>query len=302
MVGRLGATVAGMEFADDDVRTLPYAKRRLIVVDTDAAVELLRSVPPEVVRNKGPSNVGTLIATAFPNSGAGFVVGAAVQGAELLWHARMEAERVNLQYLVVSSSQAESLNFPSGPPLPRVVHVAHPGVAGTYYPAADFHEAMFNAKFAEARRILRNLGATELSVEYSEGFNRGPGVNFSVSPPAGKGVDIGGGVDLTKKVTSGAESTMKLSPTAPAQVPKDLVWFGSDPVWMDMFEARMDGTLREFTTTLEYTQDSGINGKLGRQDRRGWTGGRREVHELPRDEVEAQRKIRLEPPSSATAS
>ena len=266
-----GTSVSGMEFAQDDVMTWSYAERQLIVVESDDAVEVVRRAANEDAGSKLAEDLSDAavqgarygrVAGGSAAIVAGAVAGAAFVGAVHLWKTRKQANSANLRFLVVTSSQAESLSFPNGHPLPNVVYAGDPGVAGNYYPVANFHRFVFEGKVAEAIRLLRSLGATEISVEYLEGFDRGAGVDFSISSPAGEGGEVGGGVNRTNKASSGAKITMHLSPTMPARTPGDLIWFGSEPLWREVANARLESGLRAFTIDVNYTDDFGINANL----------------------------------------
>jgi hypothetical protein len=268
--GRL-ATITGVEFAQDDLLMLSYPERQLIVVDSDAAVEAVRpaangdavgkraldfasSAARSAVRAGGPGGPGGVAGVAGAAAG-GAIAAAAVE----LWKARKRADSANLPYLIVSTSQAANLRFQHGHPLRNVVYVGDPGLPGNYYPVASFHRILFEGKVAEALRLLRSLGATEISVEYVEGFDRATGVDLSGSTPGRPGVEVDAGVKSTKKANSGAKTTMQLSPTMPAQIPKDLIWFRSEPLWQEVANARLENGLRSFTLDVRYTDDFGIN-------------------------------------------
>ena len=250
--------------------TLSYPERQFIVVESDDAVEVVRRAESEGA-GAGDQQVLDIAnsvgrAAAIAGGGAAGIAGftgAALAGVAIqLWKTRKKAEKVDLPYLVVTTSQTANLAFPNGHPLRNVVYVGDPGLPGNYYPVASFHRVLFEGKVAEAQRLLRSLGATEICIEYLEGFNRGAGVDFSVSPPAGAGVEIGGGVNATTKASSGAKTTMKLSPTMPARIPEDLIWFRSEPLWQEVANARLESGLRSFSIDVTYTDDFGVNANL----------------------------------------
>ena len=249
-----------MGYAQDNFMTLSYPERKLIVVENDDDVEAVRRAEIEDAENNQAAEIekGAGGAAEF----LGNVAEAATATASRLWKARKVAKLAKLPFLVVTNSQARILSFPNGHPLSHVVYVGDPGVAGTYYPVANFHRFLFEGKVAEALRLLRSLGATEISIEYLEGFDRGAGVDLSASLPDGPGGKIAGGIRRKSKSASGAKTTMKLSPTARAQIPKDLHWFASEPLWREVAEARMENGLREFTIDLNYTDDFGVNSDL----------------------------------------
>ncbi len=258
-----------MEFAQDDVLTLSYPERQLVVVANDAAVEAVRPATHKDARKKRTLGIATSAArSARRGEGAVAVAGAAsakvraAVGAVQLWRTRRRAEGANLPYLVVTASQAANLRFPHGHPLTKVVYVGDPGLPGNYYPVANFHRILFEGKVVEALRLLRSLGATEISIEYLEGFYRAPGVDLSISTPGKRGLKIGGGAKQTKEANAGAKFTMQLSPTMAAHIPKDLIWFRSEPLWQEVANARLESGLRAFTIDVSYTDDFGVNGGL----------------------------------------
>jgi hypothetical protein len=251
--------VIGVEFANDDVMTLSYPERQLVVVDSDEVVEAARQAANDVDGSEGNWDLAAGALAAIPGGAA---TAATVVAAGQLWKAHKRAERANLPYLIVSISSAENLRFPNGHPLGNVVYVGDPGVAGNYYPVASFHRVLFEGKVAEALRLLRSLGAAEISIEYLQGFDRGGGVDLSISMPAGAAGQIAGAVNRTTKASSGAKTTMRLSPTAAAQIPNDLIWFHSEPLWREIADARLESGLQAFTLEVNYTDDFGVNASL----------------------------------------
>lgn len=257
------ASVTRVEFAQDDLLMLSYPERQLIVVDSDAAVEAVRPAASGDAVGKRASDAASSAALSAVAGGVAAVAGGAIAGAAVeLWKARKRADSANLPYLIVSTSQAANLRFQHGHPLRNVVYVGDPGLPGNYYPVASFHRILFEGKVAEALRLLRSLGATEISIEYVEGFDRATGVDLSGSTPGQPGVEVDAGVKSTRKANSGAKTTMQLSPTMPAQIPKDLIWFRSEPLWQEVANARLESGLRSFTLDVKYTDDFGINAGL----------------------------------------
>jgi hypothetical protein len=160
-----------MDFAQDDVMTLLYSQRQLIVVDNDETVKAVRGVESKVRSNATLDAAAAAAQRALLMTLPGGVIVQA--GLELLKDRTRSdptsptppREAPSLPFLVVTTSQAVNLRFPHGHPLKNVVYVADPGVAGNYYPVASFHRILFEGKVAEALRLLRSLGATEISIE-----------------------------------------------------------------------------------------------------------------------------------------
>jgi len=59
-------------------------------------------------------------------------------------------------------SQIDDYDFPSGPPGPNIVYIAHPLSARILIPFAQFNEAVVTDKFIEAVRVMQVLGASEI--------------------------------------------------------------------------------------------------------------------------------------------
>jgi hypothetical protein len=252
-----GTTLARVQFAGEDLMTMLYPERQLIVVVRDDAVGL--------VQRATSGDAPRRWARAAPWIKSSFALRislAAAASATHLRKLRQRSDRANLRYLVVTTSQAKNLRFPTGHPLRNTVYAGDPGVVGRYYPIASFHRILFEGKVAEVLRLLRSLGATEISIEYLEGFRRGAGVDLTVAVPAEVDVNVGGGVNATTTARSSAKTTMHLSPTMSAQLPTDLVWFQSEPLWQEVAKARLEAGLRSFTIDVNYADDYGINADL----------------------------------------
>jgi hypothetical protein len=257
-----------MEFAGDDVLALSYQERRLVVVVGDDEVEVRRGAT-ETVAGKGPRDsvprLAAAAAGAFPRAVplavpviglAGVAVVAVAVGLRKL---KDRSERAGLELLAVTDSQARNLMFPVGHPRRRVVYAAEPGAGGNYFPVAEFHRYVFDRKVSEALRLVRSLGATDISIEHVEGFDHSAGIDLSASP---QDVAVGAAGNSTRRTDSGAKFTMQLAPTLPAHVPSDLNWFASEPLWQEVASARLESGLRSFALDLSYTQDLGVDANL----------------------------------------
>lgn len=245
--------------------TLMYSDRQFIIVVGDDEVQSAERRPVEVSKGKGTPML--LIPTVVGGTGVALplvAVGVASAAFALQqWReSRGRPKDTDLPYLLVTSSQAQRLNFPYDHPRKNVIYVADPGVGGNYYPIADFHRILFDAKVAEAVRLLSCLAATEFSVEYIKGFDRSASVNVSAFPPKGAGIDVGGTGKSTDNTKSEAKAAMKLFPTAPAHIPSDLRWFRSEPLWQEVARLRLESGLRTFNLDLSYTDDFGIDASL----------------------------------------
>ncbi len=142
------------------------------------------------------------------------------------------------------------------------MYVGDPGVAGNYYPVANFHRVLFERKVAEALRLLRSLGATTISIEYLEGFRRAGAVEFSPIAVPGVDASIGASAESSRNNSASAKFTMSLAPTMSPHIPEDLVWFRSEVLWQEIASARLESGLREFSMDVNYSEDFGVNASL----------------------------------------
>lgn len=249
-----------MKFVDGDVLRQSYATRQSIVVDLNGSIE-------EYCQRTDPSPAGGL-RRQFNRGrkGDSGVASAAVKRLKLKkeaaaqrWRDRKLEDLIESDILPVTAKQMRVLAFPAGHPLKDVVYVADPGVPERYFPVSDFHRAMFDDKYTEVIRILRSLGAERIDIVYVHGFERAGGVKFEVNTVPGEGH---GGVQITSKRKLGATLAMELRPEGRPRLPRDLVWYRSEPLWQEIAEARLEHRLHSFNLELRYTEDFGVNSDL----------------------------------------
>lgn len=253
-------TVPLVKFIDGDVLRQPYASRRNIVVDVNRSIEeyFERAASDNAGRSRRQFELG--------RPGAAGAAKAAVRklrdskdAAAQRWRDRKLEELAESDILPVTTKQARPLDFPTGHPLGNVVYVADPGVPGRYFPVSSFHRAMFDDKYSEAIRILRSLGAERIEIEYVQGFERAGGISFSVTGVKG---DPRGAIKVSSKQSIGATLEMELRPEGRARLPRDLVWYRSEPLWQEIAEARLEHRLQSFNLELRYSDDFGVNTEL----------------------------------------
>lgn len=239
-----------------DLLELPYAERRLIVVN-DHVVQALQGADEG---DGGAKWSWGVVTSVFAVGSIGAAGGLLALRAYEKWKARNQAEADDPLCLAITFAEAKHLRFGTGHPLRNVVYAADPVMSNGYHPIASFHQTLFESKVAEALRLLRCLGATEISMEYLEGFERAAGVDVAGS---GNGLaEVGGHAGRTAKGHTSAKTTMKLAPTGPPFIASDLLWFHSEPLWMEVAHARLESGLTSFNVELAYKDDFGVNAKL----------------------------------------
>jgi hypothetical protein len=160
--------------------------------------------------------------------------------------------------LPISREQAAGLIFPVGHPLDRVVYIGHPAMPNVYYTLADFHRRVFEHKVSEAILVLMSLGATSIRAEHISGWSHDFSAKLSlpISGTNGKG---GADVGAKDKSKDSILFTATLSGTDTPALPERLTWYPHEPTWQAIAEGRLRHGLRNFTISVNYSDDFGIN-------------------------------------------
>ncbi|HEX8648307.1 MAG TPA: hypothetical protein VF715_15545 [Thermoleophilaceae bacterium] len=164
--------------------------------------------------------------------------------------------------LPIGSDEAATLTFPPGHPKPgRVLYVGHPTLPSVYYPAASFHRLTFEHKLSEAVRLLLGLGATHIEVEREYGWSKefAARLNVPLGVP-GESVGIGGGT--TRASEGQVLFTARLRNKVTPAVPSGLVWYPHEETWKTVADARLQYGLQEFSLTVNYEDDFGVDASL----------------------------------------
>jgi hypothetical protein len=118
----------------------------------------------------------------------------------------------------VSRDEIANISFPPGHPLSKTLYVGHPLRPTKYYLATEFHDRLFEEKFAEFCRLLRHLGAKYVELEYIAG-NRPEYIQR-----------------YRTEAISGA--------TRKPELPPDMVWYQYEHLWREVAEGRIIHHLR----------------------------------------------------------
>jgi len=245
--------------AVDDFAARPYLERQLVVV---AQKEVLRAAQEES-RKKYEADIGIggganwlkIASVALNPTGA--LINAGVEA----YQAWSRASNSGAPILPISLEQAAALSFPPGHPREGVLYVGHPATANVYYTMADFHRYTFEHKLCEAVELLMSLGATSIRVECVSGWSRDFSSRLSVplgSPNASASADMSGTVGAKKSILFEAS----LSGTNAPCLPDSLVWFHHEPTWANLARGRLKYGLLDFSISVSYLDDFGINAGL----------------------------------------
>jgi NAD(P)-dependent dehydrogenase (short-subunit alcohol dehydrogenase family) len=165
---------------------------------------------------------------------------------------------------VISAQRACDLQFPPGHPQERLVYAKHPAKQTMYFPLAGFHKFAFEHKFAEAIRLLAALGASSIRAEHVKGLGREFAANLGGTFAAtGESATMEAG--HTRNDNSRLLFTSTLEGHASPTIPDDLVWYPFEPMWQAIANNRTKHGLKQFSLTLTYTEDFGINSGLKAQ-------------------------------------
>ena len=190
------------------------------------------------------------VSSAFTKFSPLYTVGALVINEALEAWARARESGLNI--LQVKRSDASKLKFPPGHPRDGVLYIGHPVFLKQYYTAGAFHRMAFEHKFSEAIDILMHLGAKEIIVEHLRGWSREFAGNLSLPlARAGTGIKTSSNTNLL------FEATLKgnTNPT----MPDTLVWYQHEPTWQSIAKGRLSYGLSQFSLTVNYEDDFGVN-------------------------------------------
>lgn len=163
--------------------------------------------------------------------------------------------------LPIGKSDATEIIFPPGHPREGLLYIGHPAIPRVYYCTADFHRVTFEHKFSEAIDLLMSLGATKIKVEHIRGWAKDFSAKISVplpEPTAKASAQAQSRESSGSKLLYSATLTGSSTPT----IPDDLVWFPHEPTWQSVAKGRVSYGLKNFSLTVSYEDDFGINAGL----------------------------------------
>ena len=252
-----------MEHANNDnfkLLDISYSDRQLIVVTTDEVVKASREAEKQAAeqdRGIDWSRIGDL-AFKIMFGGAVYMIAEATREAVKAWS---KARENGIQILQIGKTESETIDFPPGHPREGLLYIGHPAIPNVYYTTAEFHRITFQHKFCEAINILMSLGATRILVEHVSGWSK----DFSsrLSLPLS---ETGGSVEAETGFDSHATSKLlyeaTLHGTQEPKLPENLVWYPHEPTWQSIAIGRMDFGLKDFTLSVCYEDDYGVNAGL----------------------------------------
>jgi hypothetical protein len=169
-----------------------------------------------------------------------------------------KARENGVPVLPVSRTQSGELSFPLGHPLERVVYIGHPALPGVYYTLADFHRRVFEHKVSEAVLLLMSLGATSIRAEHVSGWSQDFSAKLSL-PVSGTEAKISGEAGKRDNSSNSILFVATLTGSGLPSLPEDLIWYRHEPTWQTVAQGRLKHGLRDFTLSVTYADDFGVN-------------------------------------------
>jgi hypothetical protein len=235
---------------DLGIPALPYARRQRIVPVDDEALEL--DVAQEEEEQHGPR--GWLRARSDRENGATDPHRHTLLAVEQL-------RRDGYAVMPVSLSEAAELRLPAGHPLDGQVYVGDPVRTDTYYLLADFHQRVFEAKFADAVNLLAQLGATRFEVRSEYGWDRKTAADLKLPLQVGP---VTGKASLRSKVSRSIMFKAELEPSDP-RTPVGVAWLPHERLWQNLVEMRLSKRLTKFDLVVEARDDYQITAEIAKK-------------------------------------
>jgi hypothetical protein len=92
-----------------------------------------------------------------------------------------------------------------------------------------------------------------------QGWDERIGIDFSGALPDAAQIDLGVSLDRRKRQGSYVMGRMSLRSTVAPHCPGNLVWLPAEPLWQEIVRARLESGLRDFSLTVAYADDYGID-------------------------------------------
>jgi hypothetical protein len=243
------------------VLDLPYSDRQLILVSDDQLVQATEKQARLAFQKQAQGFDWKKIAEAalldfIPLPFSRTLEATARETIRSWGRAREEGASV----LPVGKTAAKQISFPPGHPRDNIIYVGHPAKPSLYFTMADFHRVVFEHKFCEAVELLMSLGATGIRVEHVAGWSKEFSARISV-PLGDVGETSAGELSVKKATSQSLLYEANLAGVDPS-LPDDLVWFHHEPTWQSIANGRLKYGLSDFSMSVSYQDDFGINAGL----------------------------------------
>lgn len=173
-----------------------------------------------------------------------------------------------INYVFTLDCIPPDIKFPLGPAVGNTLYVANPAKPDEYVPYNNNEYALFMDKIRELKRLLRALGATEITFTSEKGssveeltktsWNASGEANFKVHKASG-GVQSSHSRQATSSRDLKVDFIERLNPLSAPSLPDDLHWYYIDPEWKDLVEARLKHNQLHFEQSISTKQVSSLD-------------------------------------------
>ncbi len=173
-----------------------------------------------------------------------------------------------INYIFTPDCIPSDIKFPLGQPNVNSLYIANPAKPDEYVPYDNYELALFMDKIRELKRLLRYLGATEITFTSLRGtkIEEAKKMGSSVNAEAGLlGHKVGGGYsseDGHNRMSSQGikvDYIERLDSYEYPSLPDRLHWYNRIDEWKEIVEARLHNNQLHFEQTISTKQDSSLN-------------------------------------------
>ena len=174
----------------------------------------------------------------------------------------------SINYIFTPDCIPSDIKFPLGQPNVNSLYIANPVKPDEYVPYDNYELTLFMDKIRELKRLLRYLGATEITFTSLRGtkIEEAKKMGSSVNAEAGLlGHKVGGGYsseDGHNRMSSQGikvDYIERLDSYEYPSLTEGLHWYYHDDDWQDIVKARLHHNQLHFEQTISTKQDSSLN-------------------------------------------
>lgn len=174
----------------------------------------------------------------------------------------------SINYIFTHDCIPSDIKFPLGRPNVNSLYIANPVKPDEYVPYDNYELTLLLDKTRELKRLLRSLGATEITSTTLRGtkIEEAEKAGFSVNAEAGLlGHKVRGGYsseDGHNRMSSQGikvDSIERLNSNEYPSLPEGLHWYDHDREWQDIVEARLHHNQLHFEQSISTKQVSSLN-------------------------------------------
>lgn len=171
---------------------------------------------------------------------------------------------------LLNIGQLPAINFPRSHPKPNQTYIAHPYKTDTYLPIETYDYELLNDRMDEFFRILGCLGATSITLETIKKENKEKEKKINIAANIG-GSEEEIGLDIDAKFSKAASTSLSkymdmersqtFAPNKRPYIPKDTIWFPSEPRWQRLAQQRLEGGILTYTERISSSENQLLNKK-----------------------------------------